>query len=157
MIINIAPSYSNSISVRLPEYEGFSNSGVIENPMYSGVRFGSDGKIYRSTRTGAWQWTGLSWLITGAASSYYLVREVVGGSALATDSGDLQQMNANLDFRISTTLVQKITTLNFSIADDTLGASILVSRTYQLDAQRNVDFEEGDEFSRPTWKRSEAR
>jgi hypothetical protein len=155
MFFELYPAYASQTEVRLPEYEGFHNRGFDVDPIvYSGVRFGSDGKIYRATIDGDWQWTGQAWLIGGTAAGYYLQREVISGPALASDAGDLQQMNANLDFYVTTSLIRKQTQIAFDIADDTLGASILVSRTYELDAQRIVDVDQGDEFFRPTWQRS---
>jgi hypothetical protein len=154
MVFPLAPTYANAISVRLPELESFWNESDVYNPVYSGIRFGSDGKIYRSTEQGNWQATGASWLITGAASSYYLVRTVTSGSALGTDGGTLQQMNANRDYQISSSLERKTTDIEFSISDDSLGSNILVTRTYQLDCERIYDPDQGDQTYQPGWTRS---
>lgn len=154
MVFPLAPTYSNALSVKLPVLEGFWNSSDEFNPVYSGIRFGSDGKIYRMTEIGNWQWTGESWLIDGAASGYYLVRSITSGSALGTDDGTLQQMNTNLDYAVSTSLIRKTTDIEFSIADDSAGTNILVTRTYQLDAERVYDPDQDDQFRRPTWKPS---
>lgn len=151
-LLGISPQYANSGEVQLPDYEGFWNlGGERDTTVYSGIRFGSDGKIYRATIAGNWQWTGRSWLLDGAASGYYLVRTVVSGSALASDGGTLQQMNTNLDYYITTVLRQKRTTLEFKISDDTAGSNILTTNSYQLDCEREIDFEQGEPFERPNW------
>jgi hypothetical protein len=149
-------TYTNDDAVKLPEYEGFWNDDIL-SPVYSGIRFGSDGKIYRATAAGNYQWTGESWLISGAASGYYLVRSITSGASLETDGGTLQQMNSNNDYRISTTLIRKTTDIEFSIASDSTGATILKTRTYRLDAGRDYDPDQGDDFLRPNWKRSQPR
>lgn len=103
---------------------------------YSGIRFGSDGVIYKKTAAGAWQSAGLSWLLEGNASDYYLERTVQGPASLNTDSGNLQQMNAFLDFDIYLPgFGVKTCDILFSICDDTLGANELVTRTYTLKAE----------------------
>ena len=148
MFFDVFPDYTQT-EVALPDYEGFWNSAKrIPNPVTSGVRFGSDGKIYRATKDGSWQWTGLVWLADGVASDYYLKFDITSGSALATSATDLSQMNANLDFTITTAHVRKKTNLTFSICDDTLGASILVTNIYQLDAERTVEIEQGEQDTR---------
>lgn len=125
----------SSVSVQLPDYNLFDNIATI--PCFSGIRFGSDGNIYRMTGSGAWQGTGESWLNDGSASSYYLKR-VVSGDTLSSDAGDLQQMNANLDFYyensdigISNLLTGVFTA---TICDDTLGSNELVTNNYTLTA-----------------------
>lgn len=145
MLFNLAPSYPNAISIQLPEILTFGNSGVVYSgdSVYSGVRFGSDGKIYRSTRVGNWQAVD-TWLLNGNASSYYLVKEVTAGypdTTLDTDSGTLQQMNANLDYRIgvSNAGITYHNTINFSIASDSGGTNILASVVYLLSAKKLLD------------------
>ena len=154
MVFPLAPTYANAISVKLPELESFWNSSDEFNPVYSGIRFGSDGKIYRMTVQGNWQWTGESWLIDGAASGFYLARTLDGGVALSTDDGTLQQMNTDLDYAVNTSLIRKTADIEFSISDDSAGTNVLVTRTYQLDAERIFDPDQGDQFQQPRWRRS---
>lgn len=133
----ILPTYANAIMVQIPSGISFDNFRV-GTTCYSGVRFGSDGVIYKMNNVGAWQSSGNSWLLDGNASDYYLKR-VATGDALADDSGNLQQMNANLDFSILATFSSpsKSATIAFTICDDTGGASELVSQDMFLLAERS--------------------
>jgi len=128
-------SGGSGVSVQLPDYGGFGNDD--EAPCFSGVRFGSDGKIYRMTSAGAWQWTGETWLNDGSAANYYLKRAVTGDT-LTSDAGDLQQMNANLDFYYENNTAGvgnvKDCDILFHICDDTLGSNEIVQNTYELTA-----------------------
>lgn len=141
MLFNLAPNYGagGGTTVQLPEYDGFGNVGS-ESLVYSGIRFGSDGKIYRMTSGGSWQWSGEVWLNDGLASDYYLSRTLVTGfpsAVLESDSGTLQQMNANLDYYRSTSSGLKTVNIDFTISDDPGGTPILVSNSYQLSCERS--------------------
>lgn len=156
LILTVSPTYATDLKVSLPDYDGFGNVGSDRDSIvYSGVRFGSDGKIYRAAINGQWQWTGQSWLRDGAASGYYLVRSVVGGSALASDGGTLQVLSTNRDYYITTSLREKFTDIEFKISSDVSGTPVLATKTYRLSCERErVLLTEGDAFSRPTWIRA---
>ena len=158
MIFNLAPTYANPVKVQLPPINNFGNIEFgRRTTVTSGIRFGNDGKIYRQTSAGAWQWTGKVWLLDGSAASYYIVREVTAGypnTTLTTDDGTLQQMNTNLDYTtaVSSAGIEYNKTINFSIADDSLGSNILVSQTYQLSAEKiagRFDRDRGGDFFIP--------
>lgn len=144
MLFQLAPTYASPIKVQLPAITNFANSDIGragQVSVSSGVRFGSDGKIYRMTSAGNWQWTGKSWLLDGSAASYYIVREVTAGypnTTLTTDGGTLQQMNSNLDYvrTVARAGIAYSATINFSIADDSLGSNVLASQTYVLEAEK---------------------
>jgi len=134
----IIPIYATPVVVQLPALT-FSNTARValgDSICYSGIRFGSDGNIYKMTKTGAWQGTGSAWLLDGSAASYYLIRSVTSGSLNNDDDGTLQQMNANLDYSLFETLSWSTNTANitFSIADDAGGTNILATRSYGLSA-----------------------
>ncbi len=104
-------------------------------PVYSGIRWDSDGKIYRMSNVGGWQYTA-DWLLSGAASSYYLWRSIVSGT-LDTDDGDGNQLNTgDLDYSLShsTEWFDRTASVTFSISDDVGGTNILDSRTYDFSA-----------------------
>ena len=129
-------SYASQINVDVPDGPDFDNfsSGVT----YSGVRFGSDGVIYRATDNGAWQSSGYSWLLDGAASAHYLKR-VASGDALSTTATDLAQMNANLDFVLinASTGTSKNATIVFTICADAGGVTEEAENSYFLLASRS--------------------
>ena len=102
-----------------------------------GVRFGSDGVIYRATDGGAWQSSGYSWLLDGAASAHYLKR-VASGDALSTTATDLAQMNANLDFVLinASSGTTKDATIVFTICADAGGVTEEAENSYFLLASR---------------------
>lgn len=125
-----------SVSVQLPAVASLSNDDTI--PCYAGIRFGSDGRIYRLDAAGSiWQWTGEVWLNDGAASGYYLVRTSTGDT-LESDSGSLQQMNANLDYTVKATAAGlsniKAGVVAFAISTDASGTPEVATRTYTFAA-----------------------
>ena len=145
MLLNLAPTYGNAVKVQLPELLTFSNRVAVEaeQSVFSGVRFGSDGKIYRQTAYGGWQAVD-TWLLDGNASSYYIVRDITAGypdTTLDTDAGTLQQMNTNLSYGIAVSRagVSYNATINFSIATDSGGSNIVASNVYVLQARKLYD------------------
>lgn len=132
----IGAGSGGGINVQLPAYGNFDNidsSAVV----FSGIRFGSDGLIYRNTVDGSWQSTGLQWLNDGAASLYWLKR-ATSGDALVGDAGNLQQMSANLDFHIVANFgdASNDTNIDCTICSDSGGVTELVARTYSLSATK---------------------
>ena len=113
-----------------------SNQGT-NTTVYSGIRWDSDGDIYKLSTSGAWN-SAATWLLSGAASSYYLFRTVDSGT-LDVDDGDGNQLNTgDLDYSIANSVAwfTKTAQVTFSIADDTAGSNVLASRQYSLVAYR---------------------
>ena len=111
------------------------NDGT-SSPVYSGLRFDSDGNIYRMSATGTWQ-AEATWLLEGAASTYYLFRTVNTGS-LTNDDGDGNQLSTDdLDFWISNSVTwfERTCAVTFSISDDTLGSNVIATRQYNFSAE----------------------
>ena len=109
---------------------------------YSGVRFGSDGNVYRNSGTSAssWQVAG-TWLVKGSAANYDVTRTVVSG-ALASDAGDNQNLStdAPVDYYITdTTSTGGAVTceVEFSITDTTQSTTY-VTRTYSFYAEKTA-------------------
>lgn len=98
---------------------------------WSGIRFGSDGTVYRQSATGSWQAAG-TWLFSGNASDYYLSRTIDSGTLNETDAGaGPLQMNSNRDYNISrSSNGTKSTTVSFEISSDVSGTPVVASRTY---------------------------
>lgn len=140
MLLGAAVNGSTGAAVTLPNLiDGqFSRYGDYPIDVYvrAGIRFHQDGKIYFQEVSGIWQASGYSWLLNGTNSDYYLKRTHVSGDTLLVDSGDLQQMNANLDFYLQSTLADsfKGVVMTFGISDDSGGSNIIVEETYSWDA-----------------------
>lgn len=113
------------------------NSGT-NNPIYSGIRWDSDGKIYRMSPAGSWNYSGEVWLLDGLASDYWLFRTINIGS-LSNDDGDGNQLNTdNLDFWVSNAIAwfEREAAVTFSISDDSAGSNIIATRQYNFVAYR---------------------
>jgi len=116
----------------------FANVGdPIDGTIFSGVRFSSDGKVYRRTALGAFQSIG-AWLLIGTNTTFFLSRTIDVGT-LNTDSGTIQQMNANLDYDVQETDPggQTLATVSFKIYDnntETTQNGFPVSQAYSFDA-----------------------
>ena len=116
-------------AVQLPAVDTRNTSS--SSPVYAGLRFDSDGNIYRMSAAGLWQQVD-AWLLEGSASTYYLFRTIDSGT-LNNDDGDGNQLDTDdLDFWISNTTewFGRSTTVTFNIADDTLGANVIATRSY---------------------------
>lgn len=114
---------------------GYSTTAGKITPVYSGVRFGADGNMYKYAASGAqWQNKG-SWLLNGVASDYYLFRTINSG-VLDNDGGDDQQMNTNRDYWIFTndtytaTITFTISSTTGTITEATDPGQIILSATY---------------------------
>ena len=132
----------SSSAVTIPTYSGFANTGVGTAPAYSGVRFGSDGDVYRFTGTGAVQRIG-TWLLSGSAASYYLQTTDNGPDALTQDAGDGVQLNANRDYYVtdSTAVAGGSTcSVTYEISTDAPGSTVVAGpKTYYFEADYEFD------------------
>jgi hypothetical protein len=111
------------------------NTDGTNNPVYSGVRFDSDGKIYKTDAAGNWQYAA-DWLLDGAASDYYLWRTIESGT-FTQDDGDGNQLNTgDLDYYLTNSVDWFFRTgsITFKISDDSAGSNILVTRLYSFSA-----------------------
>ena len=114
------------------------NKGDQHEKPHHTARWDSDGKIYKMSDNGVWQYSGQSWLLSGAAADYYLWRTIVSG-VLTNDDGDGNQLDTDdLDYWISNNVdwFEREANVTFSISDDSAGANILASRTYYLSAYK---------------------
>lgn len=130
--------YASPVTVQLPAIVCANTVNPPSSIAYSGLRFDNDGQIYRMSGGGAWNATA-TWLLDGAASSFYLFRTVDTGS-LTNDDGDGTQMNtADIDFWVSTTTewFTKTAKVTFNITSDAGGSNVLATRQYTFSATLN--------------------
>lgn len=112
------------------------NTGVGIATVYSGIRWDSDGGIYRMDPNGNFQYDS-DWLLSGAASTYYLQRTIDDGT-LTNDDGDGVQLNTdNLDYWITNSLTwfTRVAKVTFGISTDAPGSNLIASRQYTLSAE----------------------
>jgi hypothetical protein len=112
---------------------------VVGQTAYSGVRFGSDGNVYRNSGTSdsSWQVAG-TWLVKGTNSNYDITRTING--SLNTDAGDALVLSTNRDYYVidTTTLGGAVTCeVEFSITDTTQSTTY-VTRTYSFYAEKTA-------------------
>lgn len=120
--------------VQLPAVDLSNESSVA--PVYSGIRFDSDGKIYKMSTGGIWQYAGVVWLLSGAASDYWLHRTIVSGT-FTNDDGDALQLNTDdLDYWMQNSVnwFTKQGSITFEIADDAIKTTVYATRTYNFSA-----------------------
>ncbi len=117
-------------TVSIPD-TNFSTLGL-SGPSYSGVKFGSDGNMYKHQVNGGWSNAG-AWLLKGTASSYYLQRVINAGS-LDNDAGDGVQLNADREYDIiqSVPFSAKTATVTFEISTDAPGTTVVAGPTAQV-------------------------
>ncbi len=111
----------------------FSTSGTV----YSGVRFGSDGVLYRFQPNGGVSALPLQWLLSGTASDYYVSR-TVGSGTLDVDAGaGPLQLNANRDYNIQNSMIGIETAeVFFEIASDVSGSPVVGEGTITFQAEK---------------------
>lgn len=127
---------ANSEVVQIPVFTGFSTTGM-EGTIYSGVRFGSDGNLYRRQAAGGWS-VFAQWLVNGTASNFYLSRTINDGT-LTEDAGSGQlQMNVNRDFDVQTAIEVEVTaSVSFQLSDDVSGTPVVAGpRVYNFSATK---------------------
>lgn len=123
------------VSVQLPGIS-LGNRSLIPT-VYSGIRFDDDGQIFIMDANGSWQ-SSDTWLLEGAASSYYLHRTIDTGT-LSNDDGDARQLNTgDLDYWVSNSVgwFTLTATVTFEIADDGIKSNVYATRTYELIADK---------------------
>lgn len=127
-----------SNAVRVPSGIDFSRSAV-SGTVYSGAQFNSDGNLYARTADGAWQQI-TSWLVAGAASTYYISRTIDQG-VLTTDAGaGPLQMNTTREYDRQKSGGSGLVTsmVTFSISNDVSGSPVVASGTYTFEAERGI-------------------
>lgn len=103
--------------------------------VYSGVRFGADGNIYKLQSSGGYSVVG-QWLLNGTASDYYVARTVVTGS-LVSDSGNDVQLNTDRTYYVTDTTANGSSvqaSVSFSITNSGGGTVYSGPRTYSFSA-----------------------
>ena len=110
-----------------------------EGTVYSGVRFGSDGVLYRFQPNGGVSSLPLQWLLSGTASNYYLQRTINSGT-LDTDAGTgWLQLNSNRDFNIQNTMIGiEEAEIYFEISSDMSGTPVVGDGTITFRAEKET-------------------
>ena len=111
----------------------FANFDPESGPIYSGVKFDNDGKVYKRQKNGGWSSYG-TWLVKGAAGSYYIQRTIDSGT-LTTDGTDGVVLSTDRIYSIlqSTPYATKTATVTFEISTDAPGTTVVagpVSMTF---------------------------
>lgn len=118
----------NANVVQIPAYALFSNTGTT-GTVYSGVRFGSDGNLYRRQAAGGWSVFG-QWLVNGSASGFYLSRTINSGILTTDAGGGSLQLNTNRDYDVQTAIETTVSAnVSFQISDDVSGSPIVAGPT----------------------------
>jgi hypothetical protein len=102
-------------------------------PVYSGLKFSTDGNLYKNQPNGGWTSLG-PWLLRGTASSFYVGRRIDAGS-LSNDAGGTLatplQLNADRTFNIVQSSSGSTTAeVYFELGTAVDGTVILAERTY---------------------------
>lgn len=124
--------------VTVTQLSNFGSAPVV----YSGVRFGADGNLYRRQSRGGWSRID-TWLHKGNADTWYLRRTT--NDSLTTDSGSSWlQMNADRDFDVqySTPKADGFATadVTFEISDEADGNPVFSGpKVYQFLAQVGIE------------------
>jgi hypothetical protein len=129
----VARPQSTGPGVQLPTINLY-NGG--NGTIYSGIRFDNDGKIYKMSSSGIWQYTA-DWLLSGAVGDYYLATTLDLGTLTNDDGrGPTVMSTANIDYWIASSVpwFERTTKITAKISDDSAGSNVLVARQYTLTA-----------------------
>ena len=129
-------SGANTEVVQLPVYTLFSNTGT-SGTIYSGIRFGADGNLYRRQMGGGWSVFD-QWLVNGLSSGFYVSRTVNSGTLTQDAGAGPLQMNTNRDYDVQTAVEQVVTaSVSFSISSDISGTPVVAGpRVYNFSATK---------------------
>jgi len=119
--------------------------GVI---VYAGIKFDNDGSVYGLNRDNVYSRI-TTWLVSGAAGSYYLSRSIFSGSLNADAGAGPIVMSTDRVFSIQRTHRGiKQTILDYEISSDSSGDPIVATGRVTLQAE--IGFE-GNDPSNPNW------
>jgi|GEM_PF-6842469 len=123
------------ILVQLPAIS-LSNSSSA-SIVYSGIRFDNDGKIYKMSAGGTWQYAA-DWLLSGVVADYWLHRTILTGTFTGDDGDALQLNTGDLDYYLQNSVewFARGGTINFEIADDASKTNVYATHTYAFSAYK---------------------
>ena len=103
--------------------------------VYSGLKFDSDGNLYKRQANGGYTNIG-AWLLSGSAGDFTLVKTIDVGS-LTTDAGTPVTMGSDREYDIRKTTNGRLTaTVTYDIELSASPGVSLVNRTYGFAAER---------------------
>jgi hypothetical protein len=141
LMVSLVGGDSSTNTVVVPEIGAHQFQNIGEYPtVYSGVRFGSDGNVYRRQTYGVWSRVA-TWLHKGTASSFHLLRTTA--DSLTEDAGSSWlQMDSNRDFDAQHTLAAGYSEadVTFEISNDGGTTTVAGPRVYSFHAE----VEQGD-------------
>jgi len=111
---------------------------------HSGVRFGAAGALFKIQPNGGLSAVSGQWLVTGAASGFYLRRTIISGTLEDDDGGTIPvgewiQMNANLDYdNQKSSSGFKSTTAFFEISSDVSGVPVVDTATMTFTSEQGL-------------------
>ena len=127
-LMNFIHSGTESFAVVLPT-QAFITVG--SGTVYSGLKIGTDGELYKRQAGGGWS-RFATWLLIGTAANYYVSRTLIQG-ALTTDAGaGPLQLNADRIYDIQRTSTGSVVKLKFDIASDVSGSPIVATKYYSF-------------------------
>ena len=107
------------------------SAGLFTNAVYSGLKFGADGVLSKV------QWNdGLSaisgqWLISGAASGFWIQRTVISGTLEVDPGNGFLIMNISRNYKnIKSSVGTKTTEVFFEISSDASGVPLVATATF---------------------------
>jgi len=124
-------------AVTLPT--GVIGNAGLDSIVYSGLKFDSDGNLYKRQTGGGWSSLG-AWLLNGSASSFYVGRRVDDGT-LTTDAGGTLaaplQLNTDRIFDVQRSAFgTKEATTYFELGNQSDGSNVMDSDSYTFTAEK---------------------
>ncbi len=97
---------------------------------HSGVRFGSDGVLFKRQANDGLSAISGEWLVTGTASGFFLQRTITSGTLEVDPGTGFLQLNTNRDYdNQKSSAGTKVTEVFFEISSDVSGVPVVDTAT----------------------------
>ncbi len=106
------------------------NSFGLSGTVHSGIRTGSDGVLSTIQPNGGFSAVSGEWLLSGAASGFYIQRTIISGTLEVDEGAGWLQMNSNRTYDNQKSSVGiKTTVVFFEISSDVSGVPVVDDAT----------------------------
>ncbi len=131
--------YNSSDDTVTIQNTNFRRFGVT-SPVFSGVKFDTDGNMYARQSGGGWSSIG-AWLVRGTVTDYYVQTNLDSGT-LTTDAGDGVQMTTDRIYDVQDTdpsETNSVAVVTFELSTDAPGSTVVAGpETLSFEADYNI-------------------
>ncbi len=115
------------------------NNFRLSGTCHSGVRFASDGVLFKRQANDGLSSISGEWLVTGAASGFFVQHTILSGTLESAPGGGFLQLNANRDYDNQLSSEgEKETVVFFELSSDVSGVPVVDTATMTFISRQGV-------------------